>query len=133
MAVEFYGTRYQSGSFFLINVGSGFHCLCCFSLFHYIAIYVGPVKLGKGVCYISVIKILIINLLNYLRCKKYISNTHTHTQKHTHTHTPKHSHTHTHKNTHTHTHTRFLNAGQQWRHPARPIEAGEGRVLHVWH
>jgi hypothetical protein len=24
---ELYGTRYQSGSFFLINVGSGFHCL----------------------------------------------------------------------------------------------------------
>jgi len=24
---ELYGTRYQSGSFSLINVGSGFHCL----------------------------------------------------------------------------------------------------------
>jgi len=30
---ELYGTRYQSGSFFLINVGSGFHCLRSFFLF----------------------------------------------------------------------------------------------------
>ena len=30
---ELYGTRYQSGSFSLINVGSGFHCLRSFS-FH---------------------------------------------------------------------------------------------------
>jgi len=29
---ELYGTRYQNGSFFLINVGSGFHCLRSFSL-----------------------------------------------------------------------------------------------------
>jgi hypothetical protein len=28
---ELYGTRYQSGSFFLIDVGSGFHCLRSFS------------------------------------------------------------------------------------------------------
>jgi len=28
---ELYGTRYQSGSFSLINVGSGFHCLRDFS------------------------------------------------------------------------------------------------------
>jgi hypothetical protein len=28
---ELYGTRYQSGSFSLINVGSGFHCLRSFS------------------------------------------------------------------------------------------------------
>ena len=27
---ELYGSRYQSGSFFLINVGSGFHCLRSF-------------------------------------------------------------------------------------------------------
>jgi hypothetical protein len=27
---ELYGTRYQSGSFSLINVGSGFHCLRSF-------------------------------------------------------------------------------------------------------
>jgi len=31
---EIYGTRYQSGSFSLINVGSGFHCLRSFSLSH---------------------------------------------------------------------------------------------------
>jgi hypothetical protein len=31
LAEELYGTRYQSGSFFLINVERGFHCLCCFS------------------------------------------------------------------------------------------------------
>jgi hypothetical protein len=30
---ELYGTRYQSGSFSLINVGSGFHCLRSFSFF----------------------------------------------------------------------------------------------------
>jgi len=28
---ELYGTRYQSGSFSLINVWSGFHCLLSFS------------------------------------------------------------------------------------------------------
>ena len=28
---ELYGTRYQIGSFSLINVGSGFHCLRSFS------------------------------------------------------------------------------------------------------
>jgi hypothetical protein len=27
---DFYGTRFQSGSFFLINVGSDFHCLRSF-------------------------------------------------------------------------------------------------------
>ena len=27
---ELYGTRYQSGSYSLINVGSGFHCLHSF-------------------------------------------------------------------------------------------------------
>jgi len=27
LVVEIYGTRYRSGSFSLINVGSGFHCL----------------------------------------------------------------------------------------------------------
>ena len=33
---ELYGTRYQSGSFSLINVGSGFHCLRSFSfLLHF--------------------------------------------------------------------------------------------------
>jgi hypothetical protein len=32
---EFYGTRYQSGFLFLINVGSGFHCLHSFSFQHY--------------------------------------------------------------------------------------------------
>ena len=33
---ELYSTRYQSGSFSLINVGSGFHCLLVFSfLFSY--------------------------------------------------------------------------------------------------
>ena len=31
---ELYGTRYQSGSFFLSNVGSGFHCLRSFYFFH---------------------------------------------------------------------------------------------------
>ena len=32
---ELYGTRYQSGSFSLINVGSGFHCLrSIFFFFH---------------------------------------------------------------------------------------------------
>jgi hypothetical protein len=30
---ELYGTRYQSGSFSLINVGSGFHCLLSFYFF----------------------------------------------------------------------------------------------------
>ena len=30
---EFYGTRFQSGSFSLINVGSGLHCLRSYSLF----------------------------------------------------------------------------------------------------
>jgi len=30
---ELYGTRYQSGSFSLFNVGSGFHCLRSFFLF----------------------------------------------------------------------------------------------------
>ena len=30
---EFYGTRYQSGSFFLIIVGSDFHCLRIFHIF----------------------------------------------------------------------------------------------------
>ena len=30
---ELYGTRYQSGSFSLINVGSGFHCLRTFFFF----------------------------------------------------------------------------------------------------
>jgi hypothetical protein len=30
---ELYGTRYQSGSFPLINVGSGFHCLRSFFFF----------------------------------------------------------------------------------------------------
>jgi hypothetical protein len=29
---ELYGTRYQSGSFSLIDVGSGFHCLRSFFL-----------------------------------------------------------------------------------------------------
>ena len=28
---ELYGTRYQSGSFSLVNVGSGFHCLRSYS------------------------------------------------------------------------------------------------------
>jgi len=32
---ELYGTRYQSGSFSLINVGSGFHCLRSFLSFLY--------------------------------------------------------------------------------------------------
>jgi hypothetical protein len=32
---ELYGTRYQSGSFSLINVGSGFHCLRSFSFLLY--------------------------------------------------------------------------------------------------
>jgi len=31
---EFYGTRYQSGSFSLIIVGSDFHCLRSFLSFH---------------------------------------------------------------------------------------------------
>jgi len=31
---ELYGTQYQNGSFFLINVGSGFHCLV-FSFFFF--------------------------------------------------------------------------------------------------
>ena len=30
---ELYGTRYQSGSFSLINAGSGFHCLRSFFFF----------------------------------------------------------------------------------------------------
>ena len=30
---EFYGTRYHSGSFCLVNVGSGFHCLRNFFFF----------------------------------------------------------------------------------------------------
>ena len=30
---ELYGTRYQSGSFSLFNVGSGFHCLRSFFFF----------------------------------------------------------------------------------------------------
>jgi len=33
---ELYGTRYQSGSFSLINVGSGFHCLQSYSLFSFL-------------------------------------------------------------------------------------------------
>ena len=33
MVEELYGTWYQSGSFSLINVGSGFHCLRSFFLF----------------------------------------------------------------------------------------------------
>jgi hypothetical protein len=32
---ELYGTRYQSDSFSLINVGSGFHCLRSFFFFYY--------------------------------------------------------------------------------------------------
>jgi len=32
---ELYGTRYQSGSFSLINVGSGLHCLRSFFLFFF--------------------------------------------------------------------------------------------------
>jgi len=31
---ELYGTRYQSGSFSLLIVGSGFHCLRRFSFFY---------------------------------------------------------------------------------------------------
>ena len=33
---EFYGTRYHSGSFCLVNVGSGFHCLRNFFFFSYL-------------------------------------------------------------------------------------------------
>jgi len=32
---ELYGTQYQSGSFSLINVGSGFHCLHSISFFSF--------------------------------------------------------------------------------------------------
>ena len=35
---ELYGTRYQSDSFSLINVGSGFHCLRSFSFFSLFAL-----------------------------------------------------------------------------------------------
>ena len=39
-AVEkLYGTRYQSDSYSLINVGSGFHCLRNFSIFLFPLIY----------------------------------------------------------------------------------------------
>ena len=33
---ELYGTRYQSGSFYLINVKSGFHCLRTFFFFFFL-------------------------------------------------------------------------------------------------
>jgi len=33
---ELYGTRYQSGSFSLINVGSGLHCLRSFFFFFFL-------------------------------------------------------------------------------------------------
>ena len=36
MEEQLYGTRYQSGSFSLINVGSGFHCLRNFFFFSYL-------------------------------------------------------------------------------------------------
>ena len=34
---ELYGTRYQSGSFSLIDVGSAFHCLRSFTFFFFLA------------------------------------------------------------------------------------------------
>jgi hypothetical protein len=37
---ELYGTRYQSGSFSLINVGSGFHCLRSFFSFLFFSRYI---------------------------------------------------------------------------------------------
>jgi len=42
---ELYGTRYQSGSFPLINVGSGFHCLLIFFIFFFV-----PKHLLGGCC-----------------------------------------------------------------------------------
>jgi len=46
---ELYGTRYQSGSFSLINVGSGFHCLRSFFSFfctwqHVVTFYIVPLN-----------------------------------------------------------------------------------------
>ena len=44
---EIYGTRYQSGSFSLLSVGSGFHCLRGFSLFLFLP-YLGLEALLAG-------------------------------------------------------------------------------------
>jgi hypothetical protein len=45
---ELYGTQYQSGSFSLINVGSGFHCLRSFFFFLFLAGSIGSAILNKG-------------------------------------------------------------------------------------
>ena len=52
---ELYSTRYQSGSFALINVGSGFHCLRNFSVlfFSYMCVCVCVCVCVCGVCGVS--------------------------------------------------------------------------------
>jgi hypothetical protein len=74
---ELYGTRYQSGSFSLFNVGSGFHCLRSFFFFFSFRtlfallpdlvwyVFVG-FCLGRG-CWVRV-TMFISGLLNFRRC-----------------------------------------------------------------
>jgi hypothetical protein len=49
---ELYGTRYQSGSFSLINVGSGFHCLRNFSFLFFTSLCITPTSNNWKSCVI---------------------------------------------------------------------------------
>ena len=64
---EFYGTRYQSGSFSLFNVGSDFHCLHSFFFFlasmcSYTATKCTKEITPNSVCSVSVVACLALQL-----------------------------------------------------------------------
>ena len=115
---ELYGSRYQSGSFSLFNMGSGF------SLPAWFLFFTGS-RIGEG-CSVHWsersttqphIRLLTLNKsVTFPYRKGYLNEdealqqykhtrTHTHTHAHTHTHTRTHTHTYAHTYTHTHTHT----------------------------
>ena len=92
----FYNTRYQSGSFSLINLGNGFHYLCSLS-------FLFSLRSRQQPLYISWAE-------RKLKCccsgKSWTPYGHI-AASHKHTHT----HTYTHTYTHTQTHTQFVSAG----------------------
>ena len=72
---ELYGTRYQSGSFSLINVGSGFHCLRSFSFSFY------PQQ------HTAVFNFVLIHCISTLKHAQKFTLTHIHTRTRTHAQT----------------------------------------------
>jgi len=59
---ELYGTRYQSGSFSLINVGSGCHCLRSFSFFFFSFHSVNSVTEQRSLNFVDIKALLRLHL-----------------------------------------------------------------------